>query len=135
MDIVTRMMRAHPLAAASGDDELIRCIEECFACAQACTTCADACLSEPDVANLRVCIGLNLACAHVCQLTGMHLSRPSSLDVELSRAILLACIQACRSCGEECERHAEQHEHCRVCAESCNRCESACEDAIAAFTG
>jgi hypothetical protein len=30
------------------------------------------------------------------------------------------------TCAEECERHAEHHDHCRVCAEACRRCEEAC---------
>jgi hypothetical protein len=32
------------------------------------------------------------------------------------RAALQACAEACRLCGEKCERHAEHHEHCYVCA-------------------
>jgi hypothetical protein len=42
--------------------------------------------------------------------------------------MLEACAEACRICAEECERHAGDHEHCRVCAEACRRCEQACED-------
>jgi hypothetical protein len=46
-----------------------------------------------------------------------------------------ACLEACRTCGEECERHADHHDHCRVCAEACRRCEQACEDALSALPG
>jgi hypothetical protein len=35
-------------------------------------------------------------------------------------------MEACRACGEECERHATMMEHCRVCAAECRRCELAC---------
>jgi hypothetical protein len=38
------------------------------------------------------------------------------------------------ACAEECERHADHHEQCRICAEQCRRCEDACSavlDAIA----
>ena len=52
---------------------------------------------------------------------------------ELARRIVEACLEACRTCGEECERHAHHHEHCRVCAEACHRCEQACQDALAAL--
>jgi hypothetical protein len=39
----------------------------------------------------------------------------------------------CMSCGDECGRHAQMHEHCRVCAEACRRCEQACNDLLAAM--
>jgi hypothetical protein len=32
---------------------------------------------------------------------------------------------------DECERHAEMHEHCRICAETCRRCAQACEALVA----
>ena len=48
-------------------------------------------------------------------------------DANLSRAVLEACVTACRTCGDECESHAEHGmEHCAVCAEQCRRCEEAC---------
>jgi hypothetical protein len=127
------MLRTHP-AASAYDESIVRCIEELVTCAQTCTVCADACLAEDDVAALRRCIGLNLDCADVCGSTSRILTRASSSDLELWRSMLLACVQACRSCGAECESHAEHHEHCRVCAESCRRCEEACEEAVAALT-
>jgi hypothetical protein len=130
---VQDMLRSHPSPAAQ-DESIVRCIEETFACAQACTVCADACLAEDDVSELRRCIGLNLDCADVCETTARVLSRATSSDLELTRSVLLACVQACRSCGAECKRHAEHHEHCRVCAESCRRCEEVCEETVAALT-
>jgi hypothetical protein len=41
-----------------------------------------------------------------------------------------ACMTPCRVCGEECQRHASTHEHCRVYAESCRGCETACQGAL-----
>jgi hypothetical protein len=129
---VQEMFRAHP--SSTHQEALVRCIEECIDCAQTCTLCADACLAEEDVDRLRRCIALDLDCADVCDTTAKILSRATASEVELTHAILLACIQACRSCGRECEQHAGHHEHCRVCFESCKRCESACEEAVAALT-
>jgi hypothetical protein len=40
------------------------------------------------------------------------------------------CALACRHCGEKCELHAGEHEHCRVCAEACRTCETACREAL-----
>jgi hypothetical protein len=126
MHHVTKMLETHPQATAN--EALARCIQECFACALTCTSCADACLAEEQVQELVRCIRLNLDCADVCDTTGRVLTRQTSTEPRLARSVLEACAQACRLCTEECERHAEHHEHCRVCAEACRRCEQACED-------
>ena len=126
---VQEMLRTHPSPAANAE-ALARCIEQCFACAQSCTVCADACLGESDVAELTRCIRLNLDCANVCEATGKILSRQTEAQPDLLTAIVQACVNACRVCGEECERHAEHHEHCRVCGEACRRCKQACEEVL-----
>jgi Domain of Unknown Function (DUF326) len=110
---------------------LLECIEACVECAQACTACADACLSEDMVAELVKCIRSCMDCADVCDTTGRVLSRHTGYDANLTRAVLEACAAACKVCGDECARHAEMHEHCRVCAEACRRCEQACRELIA----
>lgn len=124
------MLRTHPDVGGKANDALIRCIEECYDCAQVCTSCADACLGEDSVKALRQCIRLNLDCADVCAATGNIATRRTGSDEETIRRMLEACATACRLCGEECERHAAMHEHCRVCAESCRRCEQACREAL-----
>jgi hypothetical protein len=58
------------------------------------------------------------------------LSRHTGYDANISRTLLEACAQACRSCGDECVRHAEAHEHCRICAEACRECERACRELL-----
>jgi hypothetical protein len=126
MHHVTKMLETHPQSTAN--EALARCIEHCLACAFACTSCADACLAEEHVQELVRCIQLDLACADVCEATGRVLTRQTSSERRLARSILEACARACRMCAEECERHADHHEHCRVCAEACRRCEQACED-------
>ena len=85
------------------------------------------------VADLTTCITTDLDCADICATTGAVLSRRTGHDVDLTRVVLEACAAACRACGDECERHASMHEHCRVCAESCRRCEHACRDLLAAL--
>jgi Domain of Unknown Function (DUF326) len=102
-------------------------------CAQACTACADADLGEPDVAELVKCIRLCLDCADVCTATLRVASRQTEYDANVTRSLLEACAVACKSCGDECERHAQHHAHCRVCAEACRRCEQACRELLAAM--
>ena len=95
---------------------------------QTCTSCGDACLAQDMVKDLTQCVRLNLDCADVCNITGRIATRRTGSDDELIRRMLLTCAAACRLCGDECERHASQHEHCRICAEACRRCMQACQE-------
>jgi len=127
------MMNTYPAEINLDRDLLARVVDTLVACSQACTACADACLSEDMVAELRKCIRTNLDCADVCDTTARVLSRHTGYDANLTRAMLQACIQACRSCGDECAAHAGHHEHCRICAEACRACEQACSELLAAI--
>jgi len=60
-------------------------------------------------------------------------SRLVEYDPGVLRPLLESCVAICRSCGDECERHAPRHAHCRVCAEACRRCEQACRALLAAL--
>lgn len=123
----TQMLDAYPKDMGGFDKgKLAECIAACFECAQVCTACADACLGEDMVADLTTCIRRDLDGADICIATGKALSRQTGSDANVTRALLEACATACRSCGDECAKHAEMHEHCRICAEVCRRCEEAC---------
>ena len=99
-------------------------------CAQVCSICADACLHESHVGNLTRCIAINLDCATVCEATSTLLSRQGIDQPSILVAQVKACIEACRVCAEECERHGGLMEHCRVCAAECRRCEAACRELL-----
>lgn len=86
--------------------------------------CADACLADDMVRDLAKCIRTYLDCADICLTTGQVLPRHTGYDANLTRAVLQACATACKACGDECERHAEMHAHCRICAEACRCCEA-----------
>jgi hypothetical protein len=79
------------------------------------------------------CIRLCLDCTDVCTATAGVLSRLAEYDPGATRPLLEACVAICRSCGDECERHAPHHEHCRVCEQACRRCERACQDLLDAL--
>lgn len=51
------------------------------------------------------------------------------------RTMLEACGLACRTCRDECERHAQQHRHCVICAQACRECERLCHEAAQSITG
>ncbi|MDQ4077642.1 MAG: four-helix bundle copper-binding protein [Chloroflexota bacterium] len=129
------MLQTHSRQAPVDLNQLAAAITELYNCAQSCTACADACLGEQQIDMLRRCITLCLSCADVCETTGRLASRLTEADWSLLRSQLDSCITACQLCGSECERHAEHHEHCRICAAACRRCEEACNqlrEAIAA---
>lgn len=134
MSQAAEMLRTYPLDLGDVDQAaLARCVDECVTCAQTCTACADACLSEDTVAELTKCVRTNLDCADICDATGRTLSRHTGYDANMTRAVLEACATACRSCAQECDRHAATLEHCRVCAQACRRCEDACRELISSL--
>jgi hypothetical protein len=75
-----------------------------------------------------------LDCADVCAATVNVTSRQTDHDPAVTKPLLEACAATCKSCGDECERHARIHAHCRVCLTACRRCEQACRDLLAALT-
>jgi len=128
------MLETYPKSINLDRATLAAAIDTLIACGQACTACADACLSEDTVAELAKCIRTNLDCADICAVTARVLSRHTGYDATISRALLEACATACKACGDECERHARMHEHCRVCADACRACERACRDLLTAMS-
>jgi hypothetical protein len=87
-------------------------------------------LSEKNVTEMVTCIRLCLDCADLCSATAGVASRQVEYDASVIRPLLEACAVICKSCGDECERHAQMHEHCRVCAGACRRCEQACRELL-----
>ena len=130
---VNQMLEIHPSSATIDRQALTDAIGAITSCADTCTACADACLAEDKVADLRRCIRLNLDCADVCRSTAAILLRQTGPEVAVLRAAVEACEQACRSCGDECGKHAEMHEHCRVCAQACRECADACRQLLSSL--
>lgn len=130
---VDDMLKTHPLKVTRHLDAIVACVKACYACSEACTLCADACLGEKQIDPLRRCIRMDLDCAAVCAATGPLVARQTETDTSLLRKQLEACAVACRVCGDECEKHAGHHEHCRLCAQSCRACETACNDLLASL--
>jgi hypothetical protein len=120
--IVANSRHASPLDVALLGDAL----DTLYDCIQACIADTDADLGEQEeLADMVRCIRLCLHCADICSAAAGVLSRPGEYDPTVVRPLLESCVAICKSCGDECERHAH-HEHCRICGEACRRCESAC---------
>jgi hypothetical protein len=130
---VEAILKTHraPLVAELG--ALSRCIDECYECTAICTICADACLAEDDVRDLVRCARLCLDCADACVDTGRIASRQTQPDPASQRIAVEACRVACQASADECHRHAQHHEHCRLCEEECRRCIRACDELLAAL--
>jgi hypothetical protein len=133
MFATTEMLKTSPGRDLTDERSLSDCIEACFECAQSCVACADACLDEENVAELRACIRLNLACADLCEITGRLLSRRLTPGDDLVRRQIDLTSIACAQCAEECGRHAKMHAHCKICMEACRRCEATCRALTAAL--
>jgi uncharacterized membrane protein len=108
-------------------------IEALGDCAQACTADADANLGERNVAEMVRCIRLCLHCADICAASVAVISRAAAAETGVIEPLLAACGAICRSCGDECARHAQMHAHCRVCEGACRRGERACHDLLDAI--
>ena len=90
------------------------------------------------VADLTAWIRTNLECADICTTTGRVLSRHTGYDADLTRAVLQACAQVCKSCADACTQHAgctsmPDARACRVSAEAYRRCEEASNRVLAAI--
>jgi Domain of Unknown Function (DUF326) len=130
MSYARQMLGAYRHPVTADDGVLASAIGALTDCAQACIADTDADLGEQDVAEMVTCIRLCLDCADVCTVTAAVTSRPADYDADVTKPLLQACVAICKSCGDECEQHAQMHEHCRVCAEACRRCERACRDLL-----
>ena len=133
MSYARQLLDTYPTGFPVDDDLLAATIDALSDCAQACTADVDADLSEQDLTDMVLCIRLCLECTDICTATVGVISRPALYDADVIRPLLEACAASCKSCGDECERHAPMHQHCRVCAEACRRCEQACRDLLAAL--
>ena len=125
---VRDMLEAHPRSSVLDRDLLLRCIEECIDCAATCTSCADADLAEPDVAGDGP---LHSTLPRLRRRLRGHRPHPHQADRARPRrppcgdracAVTLSGVLA----EAVSEKHASQHEHCRICAEVCRRYERAC---------
>lgn len=133
MQTIQTMIGSHPAETGIDRDLIARAVDLMVACSSACTVCADACLAEPMVAELARCIRSDLDCADVCAAAARVMSRQTEYDADVSRAVVQACLTACRACEQECASHAQMHEHCAACAQACRDCAAVCEELLAAM--
>jgi hypothetical protein len=130
MSYASRMLDSFPGTIAVDTTLLAATTDALTDCAQACSADVSDDLAEPNLADMVRCIRLCMDCADICTAATGVMSRQAGYNADVAALLLQACAAACRSCGDECERHAQMHLHCRVCAEACRRCERACRDLL-----
>jgi len=130
MSYARQLLDANPRTVSADASPLAATIDALSDCAQACRADVDDDLSEQNLSDMVLCVRLCLDCADICTAAIGVTSRQAARDASVTRPLLEACAAACKSCGDECERHAQMHEHCRVCAEACRRCELACRELL-----
>src|SRR5215467_171139 len=133
MSYVRQMLDTYSRTSNLDAGLLAAAIDALSDCVQACNADNAADLGEQNVTEMVKCIRLCLDCADVCTATAGVISRQTDYDANVTRPLLEACVAICKSCGDECARHAQMHEHCRVCADACRRCERACRELVAAM--
>jgi Domain of Unknown Function (DUF326) len=131
--VARAMLDSYPGVLKLDAAPLAATIDALHECVQTCTADADDDLREQNVANLVKCIRLCRDCADVCATTTSVITRQTEFDPTAIAPLLQACATMCRVSGDECERHAHMHAHCRICAEVSRRCEQACRDLLAAM--
>jgi uncharacterized membrane protein len=130
MSYARQLLDAYPGTLNADAGVLAATIDALSDCAQACIADADDDLREENLAEMVRCIRLCWDCADVCTATLGVVTRQAAYDASVTRPLLEACVAVCKSCGDECERHAHRHEHCRVCEQACRRCEQACRELL-----
>jgi Domain of Unknown Function (DUF326) len=134
MSYASQLLDSYPGTFTVDAGVLASTIDALTDCAQACTADADDDLSEPNMAELVKCIRTCLDCADICTTTAGVTSRQTGFDASVTKPLLEACIASCKSCGDECRRHAMMHAHCQVCAQACERCARACMQLLDAMS-
>ena len=132
MSYAKQLLDSYPGTLNADAGMLAATIDALSDCAQACAADADADadLSEQNLAEMVKCIRLCLDCVDVCTATLAVVSRQRDYDPAVTKPLLQACVATCKSCGDECARHAPHYEHCRICEQACRRCEQACRELL-----
>jgi hypothetical protein len=126
MSYARQLLDAYPGTLNADAGVLAATIDALSDCAQACIADADDDLHEQNLAEMVTCIRLCWDCADVCSATLGVVTRQTAYDTSVTEPLLEACMAVCKSCGDECQRHARHHQHCGVCEQACRRCEQAC---------
>lgn len=118
----------NPLPKSDVDPKMplfLSCAKACDDCARICDTCTAHCtklLAEGKQEHhdtMRLCQD----CSTVCSATARVIAK----DGPMSDLMCTACADACKRCGDACQKFAADP-MMKQCAEECRRCEKACRE-------
>ena len=130
------MSQAHALFDSLGirsrlPNELLASVTVALAASEEATTvCATGMRSAKDAEELRTAISRDLDCADVTAVTRRILARDTGTGRVLLTAQVEACIIACQESNEECSRHADHHDHCRLCSQATAEALNVCRELL-----
>ncbi|MBS0024145.1 hypothetical protein KE274_08465 [Microbacterium paraoxydans] len=117
MGAMSKSMESMPDMAMMDMAVLQACMDACAACEQACTVCST---------QLMDCAPACMNCADMCHTMMRSMLRMQGMTPATMMAMLDACIAMCQLCMDECMRHADHSDVCRLCAQACQACMNAC---------
>ena len=104
---IRKMLAAHPAANGHINEPLAEAVKHAMYCAVICTSCADACSGES--MDMAQCVRTCMDCADICTAAARVAARQTGDDRQMTKALLMACIDACEICATECEKHDNEH--------------------------
>lgn len=99
------------------------CIEACAAAEQATTMCADSMMGD----SMMMCRSMCMNMADMSNTMMRTMLRPAGMEQESMMAMLSATMMMASACANECMKHADMSEECRMCAEVCRQCAMSCQ--------
>ncbi|MBW9108874.1 hypothetical protein JNB63_10925 [Microbacterium trichothecenolyticum] len=117
MGAMSKDMMSMPGMQAMDMSVMQACMDACSACEQACTVCST---------QMMDCAPACMNCADMCNTMMRSMMRMQGMDSASMMAMLDACIAMCQKCMDDCMRHADMSEVCKMCAQSCQACMDAC---------
>ena len=125
------MMKSMPMGSMPMDMGLMQdCIQSLNACSMAATMCAGADMTEMDMAK---CTAMCSNMADMADATMRMMMRPAGMDMDVMKAMLMACMTMGKACAAECRMHADMADHCRYCAMACEDMVMKCEAMMASM--
>ncbi|MCU1406693.1 MAG: hypothetical protein JWQ43_2996 [Glaciihabitans sp.] len=123
-----QMMEMHnkdmPMMGMGMDMAMMQeCIEACSAVEQACTMCADQMMG----AEMAMCRSMCMNAADMSNTMMRMMMRSAGMQMDTMKAMLLATMMMMTACADECMKHADMSDECRMCAEVCRQCAMTCQ--------
>jgi len=130
------MMKSMPMDMPTGMTMDMDAMQECMQAMNACAMAASMCAGSDMMsgAEMATCCAM---CANMSEmaLATMHMMmRPAGMDMDVMKAMMMACMTMGTACAAECRMHADMDAMCRYCAMACDDMVMKCEAMMASMT-